>query len=419
MTTFYDALETRSREARQAALMAALPQQILHAQQASPAFAGILAGVDAAGVTSRAALARLPVTRKSELLALQQQHRAPGGSGNVFGGFSALAFGAAMPRVFASPGTLYEPEGTRRDYWRVARAMYAAGIRPGELVHNAFSYHFVPAGSMMESGAHALGCTVFPGGTGQTEQQVQAIAELRPQAYAGTPSFLKIIVEKAASMGIPLPSMRRALVSGEAFPPSLRDWLAERGIHAYQCYATADLGLIAYETEAREGLVLDEGVIVEIVRPGTGDPVPEGEVGELVVTTLNTDYPLIRFGTGDLSAVLPGDCPTGRTNTRIKGWMGRADQTTKVRGMLVHPSQVAEIVRRHAEVRRARVVVEGEMASDRMTLKAEVAGSPVGLADALAATVRDVTKLRADIALVAPGSLPNDGKVIEDARSYK
>ena len=419
MTTFYDALETRSREARQAALMAALPQQILHAQQASPAFAGILAGVDAAGVTSRAALARLPVTRKSELLALQQQHRAPGGSGNVFGGFSALAFGAAMPRVFASPGTLYEPEGTRRDYWRVARAMYAAGIRPGELVHNAFSYHFVPAGSMMESGAHALGCTVFPGGTGQTEQQVQAIAELRPQAYAGTPSFLKIIVEKAASMGIPLPSMRRALVSGEAFPPSLRDWLAERGIHAYQCYATADLGLIAYETEAREGLVLDEGVIVEIVRPGTGDPVPEGEVGELVVTTLNPDYPLIRFGTGDLSAVLPGTCPTGRTHTRIKGWMGRADQTTKVRGMFVHPGQIAEVVRRFPEVLKARLVVGGEMANDHMTLRLESTSSDPGLADRVGEAVRDVTKLRGTIELAPPGSLPNDGKVIEDTRTYQ
>ena len=419
MTTFYDALETRSREARQAALMAALPQQILHAQQASPAFAGILAGVDAAGVTSRAALARLPVTRKSELLALQQQHRAPGGSGNVFGGFSALAFGAAMPRVFASPGTLYEPEGTRRDYWRVARAMYAAGIRPGELVHNAFSYHFVPAGSIMESGAHALGCTVFPGGTGQTEQQVQAIAELRPQAYAGTPSFLKIIVEKAASMGIPLPSMRRALVSGEAFPPSLRDWLAERGIHAYQCYATADLGLIAYETEAREGLVLDEGVIVEIVRPGTGDPVPEGEVGELVVTTLNPDYPLIRFGTGDLSAVLPGTCPTGRTHTRIKGWMGRADQTTKVRGMFVHPGQIAEIVRRFPEVLKARLVVGGEMANDHMTLRLESTSADPGLADRVGEAVRDVTKLRGTIELAPPGSLPNDGKVIEDTRTYQ
>jgi len=248
---------------------------------------------------------------------------------------------------------------------------------------------------------------------------VQAIAELRPQAYAGTPSFLKIIVEKAASMGIPLPSMRRALVSGEAFPPSLRDWLAERGIHAYQCYATADLGLIAYETEAREGLVLDEGVIVEIVRPGTGDPVPEGEVGELVVTTLNPDYPLIRFGTGDLSAVLPGTCPTGRTHTRIKGWMGRADQTTKVRGMFVHPGQIAEVVRRFPEVLKARLVVGGEMANDHMTLRLESTSADPGLADRVGEAVRDVTKLRGTIELAPPGSLPNDGKVIEDTRTYQ
>jgi phenylacetate-CoA ligase len=271
-----------------------------------------------------------------------------------------------MPRVFASPGTIYEPDSTRRDYWRLARALHAAGFRPGQLVHNCFSYHFVPAGAMMESGAHALGCTVFPGGTGQTEQQVQAMAELQPAGYVGTPSFLKIIVEKAAEMKVALPTVTRAMVSGEACPPSLRDWLAERGIAAYQCYASADLGLIAYETEAREGLVLDEGVIVEIVRPGTGDPVAEGEVGELVVTTLNPDYPLIRFGTGDLSAVLPGHCPTGRTNTRIKGWMGRADQTVKVRGMFVHPGQVADIARRFPEVLKARLVVSGEMANDSM-----------------------------------------------------
>ena len=415
MTSFYDALETRDPKEREAALMAALPAQVANAQKHSKAFAEILAGVDAASVTDRAALATLPVTRKYELLERQQAQR----GSDAFGGFSTIAFGAQMPRVFASPGTIYEPEGTRKDYWRMARAMYAAGFRPGELIHNSFSYHFVPAGSMMESGAHALGCTVFPGGTGQTEQQVQAIAELRPQAYAGTPSFLKIIVEKAASMGIPLPSMRRALVSGEAFPPSLRDWLAERGIHAYQCYATADLGLIAYETEAREGLVLDEGVIVEIVRPGTGDPVPEGEVGELVVTTLNPDYPLIRFGTGDLSAVLPGTCPTGRTHTRIKGWMGRADQTTKVRGMFVHPAQIAEIAKRFPEVIKARLVVSGEMANDRMTLKVETASAPEGLAERISEAIRDVTKLRGAVELVAPGSLANDGKVIEDARSYE
>ena len=410
-----DTLETRPPAEREAALLAALPAQIAHARTASPAFADILAGIDPATITSRAALATLPVTRKHELLARQQAQRAE----NVFGGFSTLGFGAAMPRVFSSPGPMYEPEGTRRDYWRMARALYAAGFRPGELVHNCFSYHFVPAGSMMESGAHALGCTVFPGGTGQTEQQVQAMAELKPAGYIGTPSFLKIIVEKAAEMKMALPSVTKALVSAEAFPPSLRDWLAERGIAGYQCYATADLGLIAYETEVREGLVIDEGVIVEIVRPGTGEPVPEGEVGELVVTTLNADYPLIRFGTGDLSAVLPGACPSGRTNTRIKGWMGRADQTTKVRGMFVHPAQVAEIARRFPEVVKARLVVSGEMANDSMALQVEITSSPEGLGQRISDMIRDVTKLRGTVQLLAPGSLPNDGKVIEDARSYK
>jgi len=410
-----DALETRAPAEREAALLAALPGQIAHARRAAPAFADILAGIDPAAVTSRAALARLPVTRKSELLARQQAAR----DTDVFGGFSTLGFGPAMPHVFSSPGPMYEPEGLRRDYWRMARALYAAGFRAGELAHNCFSYHFVPAGLMMESGAHALGCTVFPGGTGQTEQQVQAMAELKPAGYIGTPSFLKIIVEKAAEMGVALPSVRKALVSAEAFPPSLRDWLAARGIAGYQCYATADLGLVAYETEAREGLVLDEGVLVEIVRPGTGDPVAEGEVGEVVVTTLNPDYPLIRFGTGDLSAVLPGACPTGRTNTRIKGWMGRADQTTKVRGMFVHPAQVAEIARRFPEVVKARLVVSGEMASDAMALQVEATSLPEGLAERIGQAVREVTKLRGAVALLAPGSLPNDGKVIEDARSYQ
>ena len=271
----------------------------------------------------------------------------------------------------------------------------------------------------METGAHALGCTVFPGGTGQTEQQVQAMADLRPAGYVGTPSFLKIIVEKSLEMGLPIPSVTKAMVSGEAFPPSLRDWLAERGIAGYQCYATADLGLIAYETGAREGLVLDEQVIVEIVRPGTGDPVAPGEVGELVITTFNPDYPLIRFGTGDLSAVLPGQCPTGRTNARIKGWMGRADQTTKVRGMFVHPGQIADVVRRFPQVERARLVVTGEMANDQMQLLVETRETSPGLAQQLSDAVREVTKLRGDVQMVLPGTLPNDGKVIEDARSYK
>jgi phenylacetate-CoA ligase len=410
----HDALETRSFAAREAALMAALPAQVAHAQKNSSAFAASLAGIDARQINTRAALAKLPVIRKYELLAQQQAQRAV----NVFGGFAAIGFGKAMPRVFASPGTIYEPEGARADYWRMARAIYAAGFREGELIHNCFSYHFTPAGSMMETGAHAIGCTVFAGGTGQTEQQVQAMAELKPAGYIGTPSFLKIIVEKAAEMGVALPSVRKALVSGEAFPPSLRDWLAERGIAGYQCYATADLGLIAYETSAREGLVLDEGVIVEIVRPGTGDPVPEGEVGELVVTSLNPDYPLIRFGTGDLSAVLSGNCPTGRTNARIKGWMGRADQTTKVRGMFVHPGQVAEVVKRFPQIGRARLVVTGEMANDQMDLQVE-APSSEGLIQQIGEAVREVTKLRAEVTLVAPGSLPNDGKVIDDARSYQ
>jgi len=418
MNQYLDALETRDTTAREAALMAALPTQVAHAKNSSAAFAEILKDINPITVTSRQALARLPVTRKHELLERQQASRSAGG--NVFGGFSAVSFGAKMPRIYSSPGPIYEPEGAGRDYWRMARAIFSAGFRPGELIHNCFSYHFVPAGAMMESGAHAMGCTVFAGGTGQTEQQVQAIVELQPAGYIGTPSFLKIIVDKAADMGVALPSIKKAMFGGEAFPPSLRDWFAERGIAGYQCYATADLGSIAYETEAREGLVIDEGVIVEIVRPGTGDPVADGEVGEVVVTTLNPDYPLIRFGTGDLSAVLSGPCPTGRTNTRIKGWMGRADQTTKIRGMFVHPGQVAEVIRRFPEVARARLVVTGEMANDIMTLKVETACSgPDGLVAKIGDAVRDVTKLRAQVELVLPGSLPNDGKVIEDARSYK
>ena len=418
MNHFFDVLETRDPAEREAALLSALPLQLAHAKLASPAFSEILKNVNPAEVTTRAMLAALPVTRKHELLELQLAGRGRGG--DVFGGFSTAGFGAHLPRVFASPGPIYEPEGTARDYWRMARAIFAAGFRSGELIHNSFSYHFVPAGSMMETGAHALGCTVFPGGTGQTEQQVQAMAELKPAGYIGTPSFLKIIVEKAAEMGVALPTVTKAMFGGEAYPPSLRDWFAERGIAGYQCYATADLGSIAFETSAREGLVLDEGVLLEIVRPGTGDPVAEGEVGEVVVTTFNPTYPLIRFGTGDLSAVLPGPCPTGRTNMRIKGWMGRADQTTKIRGMFVHPGQIDQIAKRFPEVTRARLVVTGEMANDQMTLKIEPACSgPDSLAQKVAEAIRDVTKLRGQVEVVLPGSLPNDGKVIEDARSYK
>jgi phenylacetate-CoA ligase len=419
MTDFYDALEQRAPAEREAALMAALPGHIARAQQATGAFAQILAGVDAAAITSRAALAALPVTRKHELLARQQALRAQ----DPFGGFSAVGWrglraGKGARRVFQSPGPIYEPEGQGTDYWRMARAIFAAGFREGDLAHCSFSYHLTPAGSMMESGAHAVGCTTFAGGIGNTELQLQAVAELRPHGYIGTPSFLKILVEKAVEAGVDIGCMAKASVGGEAFPPSLRDWLVERGVVAYQSYGTADCGLIAYETPARQGLVLDEGVLLEIVRPGTGDVLPDGEVGEVVVTVLNADYPLVRFGTGDLSAVLSGPCPTGRTNTRIQGWMGRADQTTKVRGMFVHPGQVADVARRHPEITKARLVVEGEMANDRMTLKIEVAGAPEGLAAAVANSVRDVTKLRAEVLLATPGSLPNDGKVIEDARSY-
>ena len=419
----YDALETRPPAEREQALMRALAQQVAHAQAQAPAFAASLAGVEAAQVNTRAALARLPVLRKSELLERQHAPDTP----DLFGGHATLGWGAVAParralRVFESPGMLHEPEGRGADYWRMARALHAAGLRAGDLVHNSFSYHFTPAGAMMESGAFALGCTVFPAGTGQTEQQVRALAACGSNAYIGTPSFLKILLEKADALGVALPALTKASVGAEAFPPSLRDWLLARGVVAYQSYGTADLGLIGYETAAREGLVLDEGVIVEIVRPGTGDPVPEGEVGEVVVTTLNPDYPLIRFGTGDLSAILPGACPTGRTNRRIKGWLGRADQTAKVRGLFVHPAQVAEIGRRHPQAGRLRLVVSGAMAEDRMTLRVEVAGAGLpataDLAARIADTVRDVTKLRADVDLCAPGSLPNDGKVIADERDY-
>lgn len=423
MTEFYDPLETRDPAAREAALMAALPAQV-RAAQATPAYAEILAGVEADRITSRAALAALPVTRKPELMARQRAAVAAGG--DPFGGFSAIGWraqGAARRagRVFQSPGPIYEPEGpgeAAAAHWRTARALHAAGFRAGDLVHVSFSYHLTPGAWIMDSGAQALGCTTFPGGISNTELQLQALAELQADGYAGTPSFLRILLEKAAETGVALPHLKKALLSGEAFPAALRDWLRERGIEGYQAYATAELGVVAYETRAREGLVVDEGAIVEIVRPGTGDPVPDGEVGEVVVTVLNPDYPMLRFGTGDLSAVLPGPCPSGRTNRRIRGWLGRADQTAKVRGMFVHPSQVAEVARRHPGVVRAKLVVDGEMANDRMTLQLEFAGAPPeGLAAAVAATIRDVTKLRADaVEIGAPGSLANDGLVIADRR---
>lgn len=410
MTEHYDALETRTDDERTQALAALLPKLLAHAKAKAPYFAEALADVDPATVTSRDALASLPVLRKAELTE-RQKNRPP------FGGLTTVPTGE-LARVFQSPGPIYEPQARKRDYWRFARAMHAAGFRSGELVHNTFAYHFTPAGHMFEAGAEALGCPVFPAGVGQTELQVRAIADLRPDCYTGTPSFLNIILEKAGELGDDVSSLRKGLVTGEPFPPSLQQRFRERGVELHQCYGTADLGLIAYETDAREGLVVDEGVIVEIVRPGTGEPVPEGEVGEVLVTVLNEEYPLIRFATGDMSAVLAGTCPTGRTNMRIKGWMGRADQTTKVRGMFVHPSQVNDVVKRHPGLGRARLVVTRDNDRDVMTLHCEAARVEPGLAEQIAASIREVCKLRGEVVLERFGSLPNDGKVIDDQRKF-
>ena len=409
-TDYYDTLETRDPATREAELFAALGDHLRAAMRA-PAIARVLAGVNPDAVTDRQALAALPVMRKSELMALQADSP-------PFGGLIPGTIGD-YANVFASPGPIFEPVPRRADPFRMARALFAAGVRKGDLLHNTFSYHFTPAGAMLEGGARAVGCTVFPAGIGQTELQVQAIARLRPNAYVGTPSFLNILLDKAAEVGADASSITKGLVSGEALPPSLRAAFGERGVAVTQCYATADVGLIAYESPALEGMILDESAIVEIVRPGTGNPVAEGEVGEIVVTPLNPDYPLVRFATGDLSAVMPGASPCGRTNTRVRGWMGRADQTTKVRGMFVHPSQVAEVVRRHAEIVRARLVVNSVDNRDVMTLRCESETDDGGIAGAVAASVRDVCKLRGEIEIVRPGTLANDGKVIEDARTYE
>lgn len=412
MAEHYDALETRAPEARERALMAALPDVVAHAQKNAPGFARIFSGTDARAITTRAALATLPVTRKSDLIGLQQA--AP-----PLGGLNATPL-AKLAKLFISPGPIYEPEGRSADWWRLARAFFASGFRAGDLALNTFSYHMTPAGSMMESGALALGCTVVPGGVGQTETQVATIASLGINAYAGTPSFLKLIVEKADELKTDIRCLAKAMVGGEYLPPALRAAMGARGIRVLQCYASADLGSIAYESEALEGMILDEHLILEIVRPGTGDTVAEGEVGEVVITTLNPDYPLIRFGTGDLSAVLPGASPCGRTNTRIRGWMGRADQRTKVKAMFVDPAQVDAVAKRHPEIVKARLVVDTDAGQDRMTLHCEIAGTPPEtLAKAIAESIREVIKLRGEVALRKPGELANDGKVIEDARKYE
>lgn len=407
----YDDLESRSPEERETALLRALPAQIAYAKENAPSFGRLLKGIDADAVSSREALAGLPVTRKSDLVETQKE--AP-----PLGGFAVTAPGK-IRNIYQSPGPIHEPDGHGDDYWRMARAFHAGGFRAGDVVHNTFSYHFTPAGAMIESGCHALGCTVFPAGIGQTEMQVEAIAALRPTAYAGTPSFLKILLDKGAETGADVSSLVKAEVGGEALPPSLRAELKEYGVAVSQLYASADLGLIAYESPAREGLIVDEGLIVEILRPGTGDPVAPGEVGEVVVTTFSKVYPLVRFGTGDLSAVMGGVSPCGRTNVRLKGWMGRADQATKVKGMFVQPAQIAEIVKRHPEIGKARLVVDRHGGKDVMTLNCETADDGAELAAKIAGTLRAVAKMKGEVALVAPGSLANDGKVIDDVRDYE
>ncbi|SDG91371.1 MULTISPECIES: phenylacetate--CoA ligase family protein [unclassified Duganella] len=417
MADTLDSLETRPAEQRERELMARLPQLIARAKAAA-GWSRILADVNATSINSRAALATLPVTRKSDLHALQTQQ-------TPFGGLNTTPVGQ-LARVYMSPGPIFDPEGRGQDWWRFARPMYAAGVRAGGLLQNCFAYHFTPAAFMVEGGAACIGCAVIPAGSGQTEMQVQAIHALRPDTYIGTPSFLKIIIEKAQEMGVDISSIQRALVSAEALPESLRAWFGEHGVPSVlQVYASADIGNIAYETRSGAvrdpGMVLDEEVILEIVRPGSGEPVPAGEVGEVVVTVFNPDYPLIRFATGDLSAVLTDapPSPCGRTNTRIKGWLGRADQTTKIRGMFVHPSQVHDIARRHPHILKARLVVSGRIAQEIMTLHCEVADPASAQGADIIESIRTLTKLRGEVLFVAAGSLPNDGKVIADVRDYQ
>ena len=403
----YDSLEIRNPSLRESEEFAVLHGVIAHAMTA-PGWARHLAGVNPKSVTSRAALAKLPVLRKSDLVALQKESP-------PFGGLNVTPPGRAK-RLLMSPGPIFEPEGLGVDGWGTARACFAAGFRSGDIVHNSFAYHLTPGGFMLESGALALGCAVIPGGVGNTEQQLEAIAHYKPSGYIGTPDFLKILLDTAQKTGKDASSFKRGLVSGAALPGSLRDELRGRGVAVVQCYATAELGVVAYESGAGEGLIVNESVILEIVRPGTGDPVAAGEVGEIVVTSFNPDYPMIRLATGDLSALLPGVSPCGRTNLRIKGWMGRADQTAKVKGMFVHPKQVAEVGLRHSELLRLRLVVGREAEQDTMTLLAECAKADAALAETVAVTLQSVTKLKGAVTLVAPGSLPNDGKVIADER---
>src|SRR3984893_184364 len=410
MADHYDQLETREPAARERDLLARLPMLVAEAMKA-PAWAAHLAGVDAKSVTSRAALAKLPVLRKSELPGMQK--KTP-----PFAGFLSRPI-SDFGRLFTSPGPIYEPEAAVADPWRSARSLFAAGFRAGDIVLNTFSYHLVPGGFILDSGARTLGCVVIPAGPGNSEQQLDLIEHLKPVAYMGTPDFLKILLDAAKAAGRDASSIKKALVSGAAFPPSLQAEIKARGVEAYQSYATADLGVIAYETAARDGMIVNEDVLVEIVRPGTGDPVPEGDVGEVVVTSFNPHHPWIRLVLGDLTAALSGRSPCGRSNMRIKGWMGRADQTTKVKGMFVRPEQIAEIAKRHPELKRLRLVVTREGEQDAMTLRAETAKADASLAGEVASSLQTITKLKGKVELAAPGSLPNDGKVISDERAAK
>jgi len=406
MPEYFDNLETRSADERQSALAKALPEQIARAQ-ALPGYGGALDGIDPQAIRSVADLAALPVLRKSDL------GRAQGASA-PFGGLTTRN-AAQFAHIFQSPGPIYEPGSDSHDWWRMGRFLHACGVGKGDIVQNCFGYHLTPAGMIFENGARAVGAAVLPAGTGQTELQARAAHDVGVTAYAGTPDYLKIILDKADELGLSL-NITKAAVGGGALFPSLRQEYADRGITCLQCYATADLGNIAYESEAQDGMIIDEGVIVEIVTPGTGNPVAPGEVGEVVVTTLNPDYPLIRFATGDLSAVMEGPSPCGRTNTRIKGWMGRADQTTKIKGMFVRPEQVAALVAQHNEIAKARVIASREGEMDVMTVRIEADG---GDAEHYAGAVADTLKLKGRIEIVARGSLPNDGLVIEDQRSYE
>ncbi|MGB7302561.1 MAG: AMP-binding protein [Burkholderiaceae bacterium] len=411
MSEFYDALETRDPAQREADLLGQLPGFVQHAVTHAPGWARHLSGFDPSAINSRAELAKLPVLRKSDLIGLQE--KTP-----PFGGLNTIAPGE-MTALFMSPGPVLEPEAPQDDPFRAARALHAAGIRKGHILQNCFGYHMTPGAWMVHNAARKIGCAVIPAGIGQTEQQLDLIRMYNPNAYVGTPSFLRILIERAKEMGSDISNLKQALVGAEALPPSLRQWFLDQGMdRVLQWYGTAEVGLIGYETPALDGMVIDEGVVLEIVRPGTSEPVPEGEVGEVVVTTFTRAYPMIRLGTGDLSAVLPGASPCGRTNMRIKGWMGRADQATKVRGMFVKPDQVAAIVKRFDEISKARLVITGELANDEMCLHCETTVNDEAITARVIEAIRDVTKLRGDVRLVAPGSLPNDGLVIQDLRKY-